>query len=663
MERNYELDEEALVKIIQEEGRQIDVIYLMQKYTKAPSDIARNTLYAISKRSFKRITEFVDKCLEITVENNLTHLLCVPPDYFIRTKSFEEYTKYKDSEEYKIYIEHVAPVPHRISDLHLSIINKQLLNTKNVNNINHYDILIKSLNAAVKYLKSIETKFNLNVATMNYFTKELLKDVCYIVDAVFNPERFINFHINSWKLTNEMSELYNAFYKSKGDVEEQDRIREKIKILENELTAISVAEYDKIIGNNEINGLYDIKSSELEFNFEELKRMVKIKFNTNSKETSNIEQLKYVAWIMQLKANKKEDVLPFQDKFILDNMIVPWSHELRELLGEDFDNTNFNIEEAINYINRLRNEGEYKSSYYKTIALKKIFSITDAPHDLSVTEYKFRDTLTTDYSDRMNCILKVLKKHGTKSDPALEEKNGFIVYKNGNALDDSDIELFWYLIGEFEEHGCEQEIVFRKSDIVNNMGYKSLRGNKLDNLTSSLMNLNAQSIAIFDKRNDKVGKRLDKSNYKSFKGTQLLRADIIGEGDEVLIKFKSPFSKYFREQKQFGRMLNREMINKYLYSNTRILKISRELSRMLFINSQKNKQQINSIEINYDTLIKNIGEWDRYESHSNQRVYLSRLTNDIEKAISYIKKDFKHEIIKTTPRNISNGKIKLIKTP
>ena len=73
MERNYELDEEALVKIIQETGRKIDVIYLMQKYTKVPSDIARNELNKIAKRNFKRITELVDKYLEITVENNLTH--------------------------------------------------------------------------------------------------------------------------------------------------------------------------------------------------------------------------------------------------------------------------------------------------------------------------------------------------------------------------------------------------------------------------------------------------------------------------------------------------------------------------------------------------------------------------------------------------------------
>lgn len=660
MERNYELDEEALIKKIKSDHRMIDIIYLMQKYVKAPSTLAKEELREISKNNSKKLSNRIDECLKVTIENNLTHLLTADAAFFLRTMDPQKYREFKNTDTYKIFDKYVFPVSFRISDFHLSITIKQILSCKNLDSTKQYDILIKSLNAAIKYLNDLETTYSLDIKTMNYFTKELLKDISHTVDAVFNSERFIKFNENISRLTDELSVLNDAFYKAKGNNEERERLHKDIEALEDELSTISNKEYDNIIGFNEINGIYEVNPDKVRFNFEELKRMIKSRFNT-SNNTANKEQLKYVLWIMQLTANSKTDILPFQDKFILDNMIIPWSQELRELLGEDFDNTNFNIEESIKYINRLRTDGEYKSLYYKTVALKRIFEVSDKPKNLNITEYKYRDTLTTDYSDRMNCILKVLKKNGTKAEPALEEKNGFIVYKNGNALDDSDIELFWYLIGELEEHGCEQEIVFRKSDIVNNMGYKSLRGNKLDNLTSSLMNLNAQSIAIIDNRDDKVGKRLDKVNFKKFKGTQLLRADIIGEGDEVLIKFTSPFSKYFRQQKQFGRLLNREMINKYLYSNTRVLKISRELSRMLFINGQKNKKQISSIEINYDTLIKNIGEWDRYTSHSNQRVYLSRLTKDIEKAISYIDKGFNHEIIKTTPRNISNGKIKLLK--
>ncbi len=661
MERNYELDEEVLIKKIQSDHRMIDIIYLIQKYVKAPSTLAKEELRKISKNNSKKLSNRIDECLKVTIENNLTHLLTADAAFFLRTMDPQKYREFKNTDTYKIFDKYVFPVSFRISDFHLSITIKQILSCKNLDSTKQYDILIKSLNAAIKYLNDIETTYSLDIKTMNYFTKELLKDISHTVDAVFNPERFIKFNESISRLTDELSVLNDSFYKAKGNNEERERLHKDIEALEDELSTISNKEYDNIIGFNEINGIYEVNPDKVRFNFEELKRMIKSRFNTSNNDKSNKEQLKYVLWIMQLTANSKTDTLPFHDKFILDNMIIPWSQELRELLGEDFDNTNFNIEEAIKYINRLRTDGEYKSLYYKTVTLKRIFEVSDKPKNLNITEYKYRDTLTTDYSDRMNCILKVLKKNGTKAEPALEEKNGFIVYKNGNALDDSDIELFWYLIGELEEHGCEQEIVFRKSDIVNNMGYKSLRGNKLDNLTSSLMNLNAQSIAIIDSRDDKVGKRLDKVNFKKFKGTQLLRADIIGEGDEVLIKFTSPFSKYFRQQKQFGRLLNREMINKYLYSNTRVLKISRELSRMLFINGQKNKKQISSIEINYDTLIKNIDEWERYSNLKNQRDYLNRLNKDIEKAIHYIQKDIEHQIIKPSPKTIKNGKVKIFK--
>lgn len=346
------------------------------------------------------------------------------------------------------------------------------------------------------------------------------------------------------------------------------------------------------------------------------------------------------------------------------DIIIPVTQSLE---GEGYiidENTTFNTEETIKYIDRILDKGEYTDTpqgrRYKLLAFKRMFNLGEEQKPTQITEYKARNTLTTDFSDRMNVILKVLKKSGTKESPATEEKNGFTVHKNGNPLDDSDIELFHYLIGELEEHGCETEITFRRSDLINNMGYSSLRGNKLDNLTSSLMNLNAQAIAIVDTRNDKIGKKLDKINLKKFKGTQLLRADIIGEDDEILIKFTSPFSKYFREQKQFGRILSRDMLNKYLYTNTRILKIARELSRMSFIANQRNKKNVNP-KINFDTLIKNIGEEEKYNNHSNKRVFLQRLTKDIETAISYIDNLPNYKIIKPTPRTIKNGKIELLK--
>lgn len=332
-----------------------------------------------------------------------------------------------------------------------------------------------------------------------------------------------------------------------------------------------------------------------------------------------------------------------------------------DIFDKDYDY--INIDEFIKYIKRIERYGEYKDLKAKEKAIFKIFNPPiETSKKYEITEYKYRDTITSDYSDRMNCILKVLKKTGTKGNPTFEQKDNYTVYKMGEALDDSDIELFYYLIGELEEHGCDNKITFRKSDFVNNMNYKSIRGQKLDNLTSSLMNLNTQSIAIIDERKDKIGKKL-KNIEVGKKGTQLIRIDFEGKGDEMLIHIESPFSKYFRQQKQFGRILSKDMISKYLFTNPRILKIAREITRMLYINSQKSKK-INELQINYDTLIKNIDEWDKYKSYSNKRVFLNRLNNDIEKALENIKNsknNYKFELIPPTPTTIKNGKIKMLK--
>lgn len=360
-----------------------------------------------------------------------------------------------------------------------------------------------------------------------------------------------------------------------------------------------------------------------------------------------------------------------EDSILHYRIINPIKDSLKDFGITINEESTFHTIAAKEYLLRVINKGEYspkpQGQRYKFIAFKKMFGINKKDVELTPTEYKYRDTLTSDYSDRMNCLLKVLKQSGTKEKPAIINKNGYSICKVGGALDDSDIELFHYLIGELEEHKCETNIKFKKSDFINNIGYKSKRGSKLDNLTLSLMNLNAQSIAIIDERNDKVGKRLAKKDYKKIKGTQLVRTDFETNGDIIYIKFTSPFSKYFREQDQFGRLLDRKIISKFLYSNPRILKIARELSRMVYISEQKTKIKTKDISINYDTLIKNIGELDNYNNYSNKRVYLQRLTKDIEKAYMYISQErlsssVKKNIIKPTPSTLKNGKIQLTKS-
>ncbi|MDY2584014.1 MAG: hypothetical protein SOW47_13570 [Clostridium perfringens] len=370
--------------------------------------------------------------------------------------------------------------------------------------------------------------------------------------------------------------------------------------------------------------------------------------------------------IFNYSMEQDDIILKKEDKF---NSNIPFDLFLKdantfELLN---DNPTINVLELQKYFYRLIEKGHYKRKYYKEKAFKKIFKGNSQENVLAPTEYKYRDTLTSDYSDRMNCLLKVLKQSGTKDKPAVINKNGYSIYKIGGALDDSDIELFHYLIGELEEHKCETDIKFKKSDFINNIGYSSKRGSKLDNLTLSLMNLNTQSIAISDERNDTVGKKLAKKDYKKIKGKQLIVAEFESNEDSLYIKLTSPFSKYFREQEQFGRLLDRKIISKFLYSNPRVLKIARELSRMLYISEQSTKSRTNKIEINYDTLIKNIGESNLYKNYSNKRVYLKRLTKDIEKAYTYIHQEkltsnINKKIIEPTPSTLKNGKIQLIKS-
>lgn len=627
-------------------------------------DESKNSLRKWSRQRKAELNEKINNNLTKIIQNNLESFIPTTYSGLFNKYSYDEIQEYKETEEFKLCNEYVFILPYILAEIAEALVVDSFISIKN--NIEYDLVLVKALSLGDKYLNNISEKFNLSVESFNFLAFYFVKDICTKVYQTFNFYEYKQYLFIYHKKKDELKALDESIYPEAiigiQDLESLWTDRDKLK---SELVEIRNNFQSKIIGYNALMEL-KLLGSKLKFSFKSFKYYIQKLFTNNTAIADDEQnaQLTYIVWLMNLSLIKKNNISPYDDDYILNNLIIPWSDELKELLGNDFDNSTFNIEEATNFIKRLRTKGNYSNTptgkRYKTIALKKVFGLSIKVENLSITEYKYRDTLTTDYSDRMNSILKVLKKHGTKNNPAKEEKNGFIVYKNGNALDDSDIELFHYLIGELEEHGCETEIVFRKSDIVNNMGYTSLRGNKLDNLTSSLMNINAQSIAIVDTRKDKVGKRLGENN-RNFKGTQLLRADFEGDGDEVLIKFTSPFSKYFRDQKQFGRLLNREMLNKYLYANTRVLKIARELSRMLFISNQKSKKSLETVEINYDTLIKNIDEWDKYSTHSNQRVYLQRLTNDISKAISYIENDIKHELIKPSPKTIKNGKIKLIK--
>ena len=638
MERNYELEEEALIKEIQENNRQIDVIYLMQKYAKAPSDISKKELSRISKRNLKKLTEHIDECLTVTIENDLSHLLCVGPDYFIKTKSIEEYRLYRDSEEYKTYTKYVAPISHRINDLHLSITISQLLKSKN---INHNEILIKSLNTAFNYLKDLALKFKLDIGTINFFTQGLLKDICHTVDSVFNHKRFISFNSNVNKVTNELINLHNSLYNARGNNENEESIRKEIEVLEFELATISSREYDKIIGYNEIDVLSKIEPEKLEFNFEELKKMIKLKFSTSNKEAENIEQLKYVMWIMRLEANKKSNTFPFQDKFILEKMINPWSQELREILGEDFDNTNFDIEEAIKYIDRLRTKGEYSNTpqgrKYKATTLKKIFCLTDKQYTKADVIVLNKEILNTDYSVRTGLIIQAMREMGTEKNPVIKSNRGLTITKYGISCSPKAIVLFNYLLGQFVENGANTTKILLNEEFYRGLNLSNGRGNNLNDIKQQIGAIAGQYIYIDDeKAKDKATKQI-KGNLKKdsisnlkIKGTSLINIKYTEiEGQDAII-FTIPLMKMFCSHKQHDRLVDAKAIEHWS-KKPRILLITRELGKL----SRNKKEHTLSIE----TLLKNIGEWDRYKNYSDKKKYFQRLNADINKAIAYMKTD------------------------
>lgn len=642
LERNYELKDEELIAKIHKEHKRIDIIYLMQRYIEAPTDYIRNELKKISQSNFKKLDARIDECLKVTIDNKLTHLLVVDATFFLKTMGLDEYKEFKNTDTYKIFDKYVFPVSFRISNLNLSIIIKQLLACKNLDGSKHYDILIKSFNIAIKQLDKIKETYNLDIKTINYFTKGLLKDISYTVDSIFNAERFIKFNNDFSKLTDELSTLNHSFYIAKGNDEERERLHKDIEALEDELTNISNKEYDNIIGYNEVNGIYEINPDTVKFNIEELKRMIKSRFNICNNDESNKEQLKYVLWIMQLTANEKTDTLPFQDKFILDNMIIPWSQELRELLGEDFDNTNFNIEEAIKYINRLRTDGEYKSQYYKTKALKRVFGYGDEACEVEINKLvkldMSREYINSEASNigmlMLNSLLEdgelvkeySIKEYSKIANKSIDKKMVFI--KKGNAISDQALNLLHYLIGEIEDNALNTStnsgMKFYKTEFCRAIK-KELRGKKWGYISDLVYELQQVQFRILT--HEEYEKHL-KSNRRMKSIPLFTYQELDINGDDTKLEFDIPLLKYLRGIGKFRRDINRD-ITEVIFTKPRVYKIARYAVMESFRNE-------NFVERKIDTLINSIGETEKYNAYSNKRKYLQYLFNDVCKANTYL---------------------------
>lgn len=634
MLKTYELPEEELIREIQDNNRITDTIYLTHKFIKSNSVIARNKLSDIALINYELITETINDYLQIVKDHNAEHLLTVDFSYFFNDVDFKDHEEIKNTEEFKLFDKYAFPLSLRVEDLHFSLILQQLLKYKDLQKVTQYDLLIKSLNASIKYLNFIKVKFDLSDRTITYFTYGLLQRVCTVVFEIFNREEFISYTETIKEMTFKLSELNNKFFNALNNEQIKDQIKREIDQFRIENEHIVTSYTNNIIGVNE---LIKIKELNLDkFYFEDFKNIIKLRFSPNDK-VSYGKSLELSLWIMYLKANKDSDTLPFEDKFILNKMIIPFGDDLKELLGVDFDYSNFNIEEAINYINRLRTEGEYKNTpqgkRYKLLAFKRMFNLTNKKYVKEDAISLNKEVINNDFSVRHDLILEAMGNYGDKNKPFKTKSRNIEVTKIGVKCDIHDKILFDFLLGQFVESGGTPTKVVLRSDLLTALHFDG-KGDRFDYIKKSLGAIASQTIFIDDEESkDKATKQIRKSiskegrkNLKSL-GANLFQFEYIEVEGEMAIIFNIPLMKNFCSHKQFGRNISSDIMKHWL-QNPRIYLIARELSAIA-----RNKH---TDTIKVETLLKNTECWEEYKSYSNKRVYLQRFIKDIETSKKYL---------------------------
>lgn len=321
----------------------------------------------------------------------------------------------------------------------------------------------------------------------------------------------------------------------------------------------------------------------------------------------------------------------------------------------DFDENEFN-----RYAKKLQEGKDYSDTpqgrHYKLRTLKKIFNLDNKENQKIDLMLLNKDKLNRDYSVRHNLILKALVEEGTRENPVVVSHNGITVTKYGLKCDQSEIALWDYLLGQFVENGGDPTKLILNEELSNGLGVKNLRGERFNRIKDSLMVLGSQFIKIDDSESkDKATKQIRKNisekgiNNIRTVGANLLQVTFIEIEGQLAIKFNIPLMKMHCSHKQYDRLLSGQAI-KHWYQNPRIYLIAKELASLT-----RNK---NNNTLSAETLLKNIGEWERYKGYSDKKKYLSRLRKDIDIASGYILDNKKFTLTNFTESKLKQGRIK-----
>lgn len=606
-------------------------------------DLSAANLKVYSKELKTSYNNLINQLLTMVIKYDLESFIDMSISELYEKYSYDEIDKYKESIEFKIINECVFPLPDYLQEISKTMVVDSIISIKN--NISHNSVLIKALSLAEKYLENLSKTINLSIKSFNFLAFSLIDSVCSITYQSFNLDEYEEYLSNYYKKEDKLKDLESEIYlqdsfEDKGKFE-QAMLYAKSSKLKLELSDIKSNFNKKIIGINTLETFKEINNINKKLDFEEFKKMIKLEFDVNVRENESNEQLKYLLWIIHLNANKKSDTLAFQDKFILDNMIIPWSEELKDLIEEDFDQSNFNVDEAINYIGRLRTKGEYSNTpqgrKYKLTALKKVFCLMDKQYTKADVLVLNKEILNADYSVRTGLIIQAMREMGTEKNPVIKSNRGLTITKYGISCSPKAIVLFNYLLGQFVENGANTTKILLNEEFYRGLNLSNGRGNNLKDIKQQIGAIAGQYIYIDDEKDkDKATKQI-KGNLKKVsvsnlktKGTSLIDIKYTEiEGQDAIV-FTIPLMKMFCSHKQHDRLVDAKAIEHWS-QKPRILLITRELGKL----SRNKREHTLSIE----TLLRNIGEWERYKNYADKKKYFQRLNKDINKAIDYMKTD------------------------
>lgn len=332
-----------------------------------------------------------------------------------------------------------------------------------------------------------------------------------------------------------------------------------------------------------------------------------------------------------------ENDIGLKHSILYTDIIFPIRQSLLEEGYTIDENTTFNTNEAIKYIDRVLNKGEYTNTpqgkRHKLLAFKRMFNLTDKKYLKEDAISLNKEVINNDFSVRHDLILEAMGHYGDKENPFKVSNRNIEVTKMGVKCDIHDKILFDFLLGQFVENGGTRTKLVLRSDLLNALHFNG-KGDRFEYIKKSLGAIASQTIFIDDEENkDKATKQISKSiskegrKYLKSNGANLFQFEYIEVEGEMAIIFNIPLMKNFCSHKQFGRNISSDIM-KHWIKNPRIYLIARELSSI-----ERNKHT-NTIKV--ETLLKNTECWEEYKTYSNKRVYLQRFIKDIEASKKYL---------------------------